>query len=695
MNPYLAILIVVANAAIFTHFDAARLRDSHHIGIGPSAIAPHAWAALVFLFLPVALPYYLAAARGPAKQAAFRDGPPPQFTARDLNVWGYVASVVFFGLAILFAVIGRFPLSALSGLCVIVGLFGGRKAVQVDSEGRAFDLGGAAWDMSGFRPVDEAEGDDDAAVLAVSAGSVAAALADRVGSTGSGVAGSGTGDLGVFSPPPRTEPARAPSTPAFAPGRRMTADAAPPAALAASSTEDDDEDVWDPVRADEEAQRAAGALQAPAAQSPSVDLPSSAATQPLPVQPVMSSNTNPPDDTTPAQSSFPAASDSPTPAPPAQTPAPVTPPIPPPPPPAPAPTPAMDLGEELPAGLVDDDDVIVGVVDDDLAAFELAPDEDDEEEIVGVSPDDDDLDEDLDRLVPLPPLANLGTPRPAAPRAPASSASRPPASAAPRPGAPASRPGGPSPGAPARPTGPPATPRRGDFAPRPAPRPRPSGPPAGGGFAGKASSSGPPVALIWVVVIAAILGAGWWFGTQNKSAVDEMPADAAPADSAADSAEPASGPALDRAAAAEDAMRRQMNTWIATYDAVMRPLADLVEEIDFDTLGRGSCLELQKQAEKANSDLRVAPDDEVELLLRPAFESFVEAGRACSAKNEVDWSVHLLQAKDHTHETQLLLDERYRYVGPFELEQEEALGHERSVDTISGRYLAGQLDSQE
>jgi hypothetical protein len=135
-----------------------------------------------------------------------------------------------------------------------------------------------------------------------------------------------------------------------------------------------------------------------------------------------------------------------------------------------------------------------------------------------------------------------------------------------------------------------------------------------------------------------------------------------------------------------------MNGWIATYDSVMRPIATLVEDIDFNGVRRGACRELQKQAERANSQLKHAPDEEVEILLRPAFEAFLEAGNACVVGDEVLWSVHLLQGKDHTHETQLLLDERYRYVGPYELEQEEALGHGRSTDTISGRYLAGELE---
>lgn len=150
--------------------------------------------------------------------------------------------------------------------------------------------------------------------------------------------------------------------------------------------------------------------------------------------------------------------------------------------------------------------------------------------------------------------------------------------------------------------------------------------------------------------------------------------------------------ARERADAAEEIMRRKMNGWIATYDSVMRPIATLVEDIDFNGLRRGACMELQRKAENANSQLKHAADEEIEILLRPAFEAFQMAGNACVVGDEVLWSVHLLQGKDHTHETQLLLDERYRYVGPYELEQEEALGHNRSLDTISGKYLAGELE---
>lgn len=346
----------------------------------------------------------------------------------------------------------------------------------------------------------------------------------------------------------------------------------------------------------------------------------------------------------------------------------------------------MTLGEELPPGLVDDEEP--NLLDDDLAPFELAPDTPDEKELL-VEPVDDADDEDLELLAPLPPVATFGRRTP--PRtSPASGSAAPPILGAPTGNEAPREMAPPSPRAAPAPAGP------SDRAGR-----RPAPPPPVGGYAGQAKSSGVPAVLIWFAVIGAILGGAWWIGSRDDGAVTDPIVGATASDpessgDAVETAEPAEpAPTASRAAAAEEAIRRQMNTWISTYDTVMRPIAELVEAIDFSELRQGSCLELQRQAEKANRQLKVAPDDEVELLLRPAFESFLEAGRACSAGNEVDWSVHLLQAKDHTHETQILLDERYRYVGPFELEQEEALGHQRSLETISGRYLAGQLASQQ
>lgn len=137
-------------------------------------------------------------------------------------------------------------------------------------------------------------------------------------------------------------------------------------------------------------------------------------------------------------------------------------------------------------------------------------------------------------------------------------------------------------------------------------------------------------------------------------------------------------------------LEEEMDEWIETYDRLMEPIAKRSEEVDFDGFSREACRELTRGVQVASVTLPEAPDEEVERLLRPAFRYLESTAEACEREQETAWSSSLLRAKDHTHEAQVLMDERYQYSGFLELEQESAIGVTRPTSSMSGRYLAEQ-----
>ena len=133
-----------------------------------------------------------------------------------------------------------------------------------------------------------------------------------------------------------------------------------------------------------------------------------------------------------------------------------------------------------------------------------------------------------------------------------------------------------------------------------------------------------------------------------------------------------------------------MKRWLDLYAELMAPLALALDEIDFEGFTVERCRQLQGSVRRASQELTKAPDPEVADLLAPSFRSFTSAAKACTDKDEGAWAFNLLAGKEATHETQVLLDERYRYGGILELELESAIGEERSDASMSGRFL---LDS--
>ena len=132
--------------------------------------------------------------------------------------------------------------------------------------------------------------------------------------------------------------------------------------------------------------------------------------------------------------------------------------------------------------------------------------------------------------------------------------------------------------------------------------------------------------------------------------------------------------------------------WSLLYDRLMRPLATALDDIDYNGITQNRCVELQRTFRKVLSEIETCPDPEVESFLEPAYTNLHEVAAACRGEDEVLWSTSLLETKRLVYRAQILLDERYHYLGISELELDSAIGVQRSPESISGRYL---LDKEE
>lgn len=131
----------------------------------------------------------------------------------------------------------------------------------------------------------------------------------------------------------------------------------------------------------------------------------------------------------------------------------------------------------------------------------------------------------------------------------------------------------------------------------------------------------------------------------------------------------------------------EMVRWTMLYDRLMRPLATVLDDIDFNGIEQERCVELQRTFRRVLSEIGTCPDAEAESFFEPAFTNLHEVADACRAADETRWSTSLLETKRLIYRAQILLDERYQYLGISELELDSAIGVTRSPESISGRYL--------
>ncbi|MEM8930028.1 MAG: hypothetical protein AAGE94_02570 [Acidobacteriota bacterium] len=243
-------------------------------------------------------------------------------------------------------------------------------------------------------------------------------------------------------------------------------------------------------------------------------------------------------------------------------------------------------------------------------------------------------------------------------------------------------------------------------APQPPPRrPAPAagrpaaGAPAIGGY-GVAAKARPSIGsrLVLLSIVLTVLGIGGWAGwtwwsnsTSNPPLtgpeITPLEPDRPTANQAAavdgSPAPPSNRPAESESGPVEDAVIRP---WLTSYEELMNPVARALDEIDFGGFDNARCQALRATLTRANK-LEPCPDTRIEALVRPAFEPFSDAWDACRSKDEDAWSRNLLDGKSATHDAQALMDRTYGFAGVLELELEGAIGVERSIESISGRYL--------
>lgn len=155
------LLIAVVNTAIWVLFDASKVRDEHHVGLGPRGMPPRLWFTLVMLFLPAGLPVYLKA-RSLATLEPQRTGVPPKFSTGGLSVLGLVLGILGLALFVTLVATGHFAYSLFGLALIALGWFGGRHET-LTGEIEKVDLGNLAFEPVGFRPpegIQEDDGDD-------------------------------------------------------------------------------------------------------------------------------------------------------------------------------------------------------------------------------------------------------------------------------------------------------------------------------------------------------------------------------------------------------------------------------------------------------------------------------------------------------------------------------------------------------
>ena len=150
---WIVLAAVVTYLTLWTYFDACRQRDAYQTGLGPRGLPPNTWAALVFFFAPIAAPLYLKAKDALAYESSPRNGAPPVFESRGLNVYGWLGLSCFLGATGWLAWEKEPLLAALTFVMAAVAAFGGRTIRSTDRALKVDLPAGAAWEQVGFRPL--------------------------------------------------------------------------------------------------------------------------------------------------------------------------------------------------------------------------------------------------------------------------------------------------------------------------------------------------------------------------------------------------------------------------------------------------------------------------------------------------------------------------------------------------------------
>ena len=642
-------LLIIANSAVWVYFDASRLRDSHHTGVGPLGVPPQTWAAMTFLLWPLAFPYYLSK-RQEVELLEERPGPPPRFVTEGLTalavIVGLIGFIIFGGLL----AIGELQWSIVGLVVAAVGIFGGRKT-HMTKEQEQVDLGSIAFDQIGFSAPAAAEhdgGDGDEPV-----------------------------DLDRYFSSMGQAPAQHPAQPT---APRPTAQPQGPGHGIPYAPAQTQVPVPD-----------AQARPAPPQAAPPQAAPPQAPRPPVPQPPVPQPPTPHSTQQPPATQAFQAqtppavAGSTPEPAPgvPYSPPAPGQPYTPP---------PVQAPGSPLPT-------------DGPRATVALSPEALQRHASGLASPPVPTAQSPIPQAPRVPPVDSSPSVQmpenPSLAVAPASGPAVPPPNkplpAPPRRNAPPPpRPrSAASPNAPARPVGSYAYAAKADSS---IPWQR---------IMIVAVAIGLLGAVGWLAQrqfgSSAVEDApvGDTVPMNEEVPAEEPTASSPQAEPPAGAAgrpraggvlppkaeTPSSGPTTQRAASEVPVSHEALDEWTAAYSQWMTPLALQLDEIDFEGIAQSRCRKLQKALRAVQNELPECPDTEIQGFLDPALTILRDTADACRAQDENLWASGLLEAKRLIHEAQVLLDERYRFAGISELELESAIGVQRSPDSISGKWL--------
>ena len=650
-------LLIVVNSAIWVYFDASRLRDSRHTGIGPHGTPPQTWAAMTFLAWPVAFPYYLSK-RVSSLNLEERSGPPPRFVTEGLTPFAMLIGLLGFAIFGGLLAIGELQQSIIGLVVAAAGIFGGRKT-HMTQEQEKVELGSLGIEQIGFSaPAAGEDGGDE--------GEAPANIDQYFASMGrGGPAGPATPAFRSGAPAPRQQnlPPSNPSPDMPPPGvpysPSLGGTAQPPAPQPPAPQ---------PATPQQAApQQAAPQQAAPQQAAPQPPAPQQAPPQPAAPQPIAPQQATPQPQQPPGVPYEPPPPGHPYQPPPVTAPPPVQTPT------APPPA-APPVGLQQPQG---DPKATValspGVLQRHLSGTgqSVEPPTKDPGVSEAPSPASPEI------FIPPDPVAKTPRDVPKPPTAARRELPRPPAKTR------ASSPG--------------SAHTAGSYA-----------------FAAKESpvSQGLKIAA-GILVAVGVVVLGWiawkqWMPSSDDATANAVVEDSGLGDEVAQTERkpppppklknrreggtlPPSAPetidTVDSGAEPTEVTAEVIQPWTEEYLQWMSPLALALDEIDFEGIQQTRCRDLQKNLRAAESNISECPDSEIESLLRLALPILHSSADACRGENEDRWASSLLEAKKLTHKAQVLLDERYRFAGISELELESAIGVQRSPSSISGRWL--------
>lgn len=664
-------LLIVVNSAIWVYFDASRLRDSRHTGIGPHGTPPQTWAAMTFLAWPIVFPYYLSK-RPLSLDLEERSGPPPRFVTEGLTPFAMLVGLLGFAIFGGLLAIGELQRSIIGLVVAAAGIFGGRKT-HMTQEQEKIELGSLAIEQIGFSAPSSGGADDDEEKAPANIDQYFASMG-RGGSSNPATPAFGAGppaprqqSLRDSGAPPDLPPPGVPYSPSLG---------APPGPVSPQPVSPQ------PGAPQQTAPQSTSPLASPQQAVPPPGAPTEGSSQPLlpPGVPY-----EPPPPGLPYQ-----------------------------PPPAPA-AQAPPVGDGQPG--------------DPKATVALSPAAL-QHHLTGSNQSTKTVEHQVPRhQVPRHQIPGRQAPGPQAANLHASGHHVPESQGA---GPTAGQPGPPAPISPGVFVPPdlvvPNPPRH---APAPAPiqreLPQPPAParkpPQGGAntggsyaFAAKESPASRllkiAAGLLAAVGVAVLAWLAWnqWMPSADDATANAAIEDLGPEDQVFETErEPPSPPKLKNRReggtlppAAPEATNADSGTestdvpevtaeviqpWTEEYLQWMSPLALVLDEIDFEGIAQTRCRDLQKNLRAAESNISECPDSEVEALLKLALPILHAGADACRGESEDRWASSLLEAKKLIHKAQVLLDERYRFSGISELELESAIGVQRSPSSISGRWL--------